>query len=59
MNYTADMTDEQKRVYEQGQIAHEQCFSREQNPYLRGTWQHAFWDSGWCQSEDDLCGGTR
>lgn len=42
--------------YEQGACSADQARPRESNPYAAGTKEAAWWDGGWCQSGDDLCG---
>lgn len=42
--------------YEQGQAAYSQAYSRTQNPYPKGTQRHEWWDSAWCDEQDELCG---
>ena len=42
--------------YEQGQAASSQGFSRDQNPYPKGTAQREWWDGGHCNETDELTG---
>lgn len=40
----------------QGQAAADQAYKRNQNPYQEGTQRREWWDAGWCESGEELCG---
>lgn len=42
--------------YQQGQAASSQAYQRERNPYAIGSVQREWWDGGWCDEGDELCG---
>lgn len=42
--------------YQQGQAASSQAYGRDENPYPTGTDRREWWDSGWCNEGDELCG---
>lgn len=42
--------------YQQGRAAWSQSYSRTHNPYEEGTARREWWDSGWCNQNDELCG---
>jgi len=41
-------------AYQQGQAALSQAYSRDQNPYPKGTQLHQWWDGGYCDESDEL-----
>jgi len=43
-------------AYVQGQIASGQAYERDQNPYPAGTALREWWDGGWSNELDELCG---
>lgn len=42
--------------YQQGEAANSQGYAREQNPYPKGDARREWWDGGWCDELDELCG---
>lgn len=54
----ADLTKDTNEIAEsKGYEASEQAHARTDNPYpLRESQLFQWWDSGWCQALDDLCG---
>jgi ribosome modulation factor len=42
--------------YQQGQAASSQAYGRDQNPYPKGTARREWWDGGWSNELDELCG---
>ena len=42
--------------FQQGEAAGDQAYGRDQNPYPEGTAKHEWWDGGWSNSYDELCG---
>jgi ribosome modulation factor len=48
-----------KSAYDEGYVASEQAYPRESNPYQVWTAAHEWWDAGWSQALDDLCGEGR
>lgn len=44
--------------YEQGQAAACQAYSRDQNPYPKNEAKFQWWDAGWSNETDELCGQT-
>lgn len=42
--------------YEQGEAAGDQGYGRDQNPYPIGEARREWWDAGWSNSYDELCG---
>ena len=40
-----------------GEAVGDQGFCRGINPYLKETPRHEWWDAGWSNSYDQLCGG--
>jgi ribosome modulation factor len=42
--------------YQQGEAASSQAYAREQNPYPKGDARREWWDGGWCDELDELCG---
>lgn len=43
---------------EQGNAAGDQAYPRTANPYPKGIAEREWWDAGWCNSQDELCGET-
>lgn len=41
---------------EQGEAAGDQAYPQNGNPYEKGTAEHQWWDAGWLNSRDELCG---
>ena len=41
---------------QQGEAAADQAYPRTSNPYPQGSAEREWWDSGWCNSGDELCG---
>ncbi len=53
------MNDETLRlIFIEGEIAGEQGYRRNQNPFPKGTQAHEWWAAGWSNSYDELCGGA-
>jgi ribosome modulation factor len=44
------------QAHREGWTAGDQGYPRESNPHPRGTALREWWDAGWSQSLDDLCG---
>ena len=42
--------------YQQGQAAAGQAYRRDQNPYPTGEARREWWDAGWSNDYDELCG---
>jgi len=42
--------------FQQGESAGSDGYKREENPYPSGIPQREWWDAGWSQSYDELCG---
>ena len=53
---TQAVFDTQHAAYEQGQAAASQAYRRDENPYSQGTALREWWDGGWCDETDELCG---
>lgn len=45
--------------FQQGEAAGDQAYPRDRNPYESGTTQRQWWDAGWSNSLDELCGENR
>ena len=43
-------------AFQKGNWAGDQCYKRNENPYLKGTSLYEWWDAGWSNSLDELCG---
>ena len=51
-----NLNDTLKTAFDKGEWAGSQCYKRTENPYSFGTAKHEWWDSGWSNSLDELCG---
>lgn len=54
--YTKFAFDVLDDCQQQGEAAGDQAFPRDRNLYPLGTARCEWWDAGWCQSQDELCG---
>ena len=53
-----ELNDTKDIAYSKGLEASEQAYPRNKNPYTPTTCiLYQWWDSGWCQQLDELCGG--
>lgn len=48
--------EEANQAYSEGWQAGDQAYPRDNNPYVKGTALHEWWDAGWSRSLDELCG---
>ena len=53
---TAEESDTLEIAYSKGMVACEQAHPRDRNPYPNQSTLFQWWDSGWCQQVDELCG---
>lgn len=53
---TKPVFDTPDDAYQQGQAAASQAYRRDENPYPQGTALREWWDGGWCDDTDELCG---
>lgn len=54
--YAQPIFSDLESCYAQGEATGDQGMPRETNPYTPGTSQYAWYDSGWCQAQDEISG---